>query len=175
MDLVSPRPFASGKQCKGKQRAESNAHGRAEPALLDRIADEEKAAQRERESSDPDRPLGAEALFQADWRPCCFRGLDRDFLRFQRFRLSKLCRLGLSWLRHDRLGLNLSGSCLLDAADQAGLKPRHPVFKQAQAATRQHRHHERSNGANRHGKNGDDQEIPRIHHACAPRPTRAGC
>ena len=171
MDLVSPRPFAGSDQCKRKQRAKSDAHGRPEPTLLDRIADEEKAAERKRKSPDPDHPLGAEALFEADWRPCCSRG----FLRLQRFRLSRLCRLGLGWLRHDRLGLNLGGSCFLDAADQSGdaaLKPRHPVLKQVQAATRPHHHHKRSNGANRHGKNGENQKSPHVHHACTVGPVR---
>ena len=45
-------------------RAEQDAHAGAEPALLDRVADQENAAERQREAADPHHPLGAEALFQ---------------------------------------------------------------------------------------------------------------
>ena len=46
--------------------ASSDAGAGSEPALLDRLADQEEAAKRERDAAGPDHPLRAEALFEAD-------------------------------------------------------------------------------------------------------------
>ncbi len=64
--LAAARPFAGDDEREREQRAEDDAHAGAEPSLLDRIAHQEEAAEHERDAADPDDPLSAEALFQAD-------------------------------------------------------------------------------------------------------------
>ena len=63
--LAAPRPFAGRDQRDRQQRAERHPHAGPDQALLDRIAHQEEAAEREREAADPDHPLGAEALLEA--------------------------------------------------------------------------------------------------------------
>ena len=64
-DLFRPaRPFAEGDQRCGKDAGEENAHAGTEVPLIDRVADEEDAAERERQSADPDHPAGADALLE---------------------------------------------------------------------------------------------------------------
>ena len=74
--LGSPEPFAGRHQSEREQRTESNAHARAEHALLDGIAHQQHAAERQREAADPDGPARAEPLFQR----CCRSGCDRAAL-----------------------------------------------------------------------------------------------
>jgi hypothetical protein len=66
--LAAPRPFAGDDEGGGEQRAERDPHGGADEALLDRVAHKENAAERERETTDPDRPLRAQALLEAHRR-----------------------------------------------------------------------------------------------------------
>ena len=76
--LGPARPFAGGDERGRQQCAERDPHGRSEQALLDRVAYEKDAAERERNAADPDRPLGAETLLEAhagcrDRRRCGWR------------------------------------------------------------------------------------------------------
>ncbi len=53
----------------GEQRGEKDPHARPEQALLDRVAHQENAAERQRQAADPHHPLGAESFFQRGrWR-----------------------------------------------------------------------------------------------------------
>ena len=78
--------------------AEQDAHAGTEQPGLDRIADQEEAAERERQAADPDHPAGADALLEAGlglrrraaawrrrdpgrWRRRVERGDFRDRLR----------------------------------------------------------------------------------------------
>ena len=45
--------------------AEQRAHAGSEQAGLDRIADHEESAERQRQAADPDHPAGADAFFEA--------------------------------------------------------------------------------------------------------------
>ena len=63
--LGPARPFARGDERGRQQCAERDPHRRSEQALLDRVADEKDAAERERKAADPDRPLRAETLLEA--------------------------------------------------------------------------------------------------------------
>ena len=63
--LGPARPFARGDERGRQQCAERDPHGRSEQALLDRVAYEKDAAERERKAADPDRPLRAETLLEA--------------------------------------------------------------------------------------------------------------
>ena len=63
--LAPARPFAGGDERGRQQCAERDPHGRSEQALLDRVAYEKDAAERERNAADPDRPLRAETLLEA--------------------------------------------------------------------------------------------------------------
>ena len=94
--LAPARPFAGADQRGRQQRAERDPHAGAEQALLDRVAHEKDAAERERKAADPDRPLRAEALLQAHarrrrsrwrrgwWRRCDRRGGGAHRLGFAR-------------------------------------------------------------------------------------------
>ena len=62
--------LAAADQNQPEQAGHGQPHAGAEDAGLDRIADEEKAAQRQRQTADPDRPARAE------------RGLDVGLLRY---------------------------------------------------------------------------------------------
>ena len=64
--LGAPRPFADCDQRKRQQGAEKNPHPRADQALLDGIAHQKNAAERERHAANPNHPAGAEAFFKAD-------------------------------------------------------------------------------------------------------------
>ena len=66
VDLAAPRPFARGDQSKSDNSGKHHARAGPEPALLDRIADEEEATERERDAAGPDDPLRAKALLEAD-------------------------------------------------------------------------------------------------------------
>ena len=63
-EFVASCPFAGDDQQRGKQRAKKYPHARAEQALLNRIAHEEDAAERQRQTADPHHPLGAKLFFQ---------------------------------------------------------------------------------------------------------------
>ena len=69
-DLASARPFAGGDQSERDDAGEHDAGTRTEPALLDRVADQEEAAERERDAAGPHHPLRAKALLEADLRLC---------------------------------------------------------------------------------------------------------
>ena len=62
--LGAAEPFAGGNEGEREERAERNAHAGSEYALLDRIAHQQQAAERQRQAADPDRPARAEPLFQ---------------------------------------------------------------------------------------------------------------
>ena len=64
--LLPPGPFAAGDQRGREQRAEEQPDLGPEQAGFDRIAHQEDAAERQRNAADPDHPLGAEALLEAD-------------------------------------------------------------------------------------------------------------
>ena len=63
--LLAARPFAGGKQRQRERAAEQGAHAGPEQPRVDRIADHEEAAERQRQSADPDHPAGADALLEA--------------------------------------------------------------------------------------------------------------
>ena len=106
--LGAPRPFAGGDQRKRQQGAEKNPHARADQALLDRIAHQKDAAERERHAADPDHPAGAEFFFEADFlrgrwhrrgrRKRHRRGRTRWWLRWRR----GLSRCDSNWSRRRR-------------------------------------------------------------------------
>jgi len=106
-DFAAPRPFAGRDQARSEQRAEEDAHAGPEQILLDRVAYEENAAEREREAADPHYPLRAEALFQRRLGRCRRR---RWWDRRQRRRRARACferrRRGIRKRRrrHDALG-----------------------------------------------------------------------
>ena len=58
----SPRGDQRGRE----QRTEEQPQAGADQACLDRIFDQEDAAERERHAADPDRPAGAEFFLEAD-------------------------------------------------------------------------------------------------------------
>ncbi len=62
--LAPPQPLAGADESRRKERAERDPHAGPDPALLDRIAHHEDAAERERESADPDHPAGTEPLLE---------------------------------------------------------------------------------------------------------------
>ena len=53
-------------RCERQQRAERDPDAGADQALLDRVAHQKYAAERERDAADPDDPAGAEPLLEAD-------------------------------------------------------------------------------------------------------------
>ena len=63
--LVAARPFAGCDEGGREQPAEEQPHAGPDQAGLDRIFDEEDAAERERHAADPDGPAGAELFFEA--------------------------------------------------------------------------------------------------------------
>ena len=62
--LLAARPFAGGQQRQREGAAEQGAHAGPEQSGVDRIADHEEAAERQRQSADPDHPAGADALLE---------------------------------------------------------------------------------------------------------------
>ena len=65
--LAAARPFAGRDQREPRAaRRGTMPHAGADQARLDRVAHQEDAAERERDAADPDHPLGAEALLEAD-------------------------------------------------------------------------------------------------------------
>src|SRR5207253_1829166 len=60
----APCPFAGRDQRNGEQSAEEDAHTGTEPALLDRVANQEEAAECDCHAADPYHPLGAEPFLQ---------------------------------------------------------------------------------------------------------------
>ena len=62
----SARPFADRNQGGGEQRAERDAHARADQSLLDRVTHQKDAAEGKCNAADPNHPAGAEPLFKAD-------------------------------------------------------------------------------------------------------------
>ena len=63
--LPAPQPLARGDEQRREKRTERDPYAGADPALLNRIAHQENAAQRERDAADPYDPTGAEALLEA--------------------------------------------------------------------------------------------------------------
>src|SRR5262245_65475044 len=95
LDLAPPGPFAGADQSERYDASENHPLRRAEPALLDRIADEEEAAEGEGDATGPDRPLRAEALLETRFR---FDGRRRRRGRLRdgfRHRADRLVRLDL--------------------------------------------------------------------------------
>ena len=168
MDLAPPRPFAGGDQGERDDAGEHHARAGPEPALLDRIADQEEAAEREGDAAGPHHPLRAEALFEADpsrrWP-----GRGR-----RRCRLVGLCR-------RRRLGLGCERLLLLrllgnDGSDRRGrrrlvgkrrelpFEPGDAQLELLEAFPRAHRHDEADHRQNRDGENGRDEKVERVHH-----------
>ena len=63
--LLAARPFAGRQQRQRERAAEQGAHAGPEQPGLDRVADHEEAAERQRQAADPDHPAGADALLEA--------------------------------------------------------------------------------------------------------------
>ncbi len=63
-----PRPFAGNDQRDRQQRPERDPHAGAKQPLLDRVAHEKDAAERDCDAADPDRPLRAEPFLEAHRR-----------------------------------------------------------------------------------------------------------
>ena len=62
--LAASQPLAASRESRREKPAECDAHAGPDPALLDRIAHQEDAAEREREAADPDHPAGAEPFLE---------------------------------------------------------------------------------------------------------------
>lgn len=160
------RPFAGGDQSKRHGVCEQDPHARPEPALLDRITDEEEAAERERNAAGPDHPLRAETLLQADlglggrgwrWGWGSGRGLSasggnrRLFVR-RSFRLLGGRKQALRDGRRDRLGVRGFAGQPCEPA----FEPGDPEFEPFNALPRAHRHDDADHRENRDGENGND-------------------
>ncbi len=155
--LLAAGPFAGGKQRCRKQSAEEHARGGAEQAGFDRVAHEEKSAQRKRQAADPDHPARAEALFEA--RRCAAEALPLQAAAGgssgsggcgQRFRLGwRLCdRLGLRLGRNGRRERRFIGRGSGDdggARRRAGLELCEPRLDVVQLVARRHGEDERGN------------------------------
>ena len=84
-DLAPARELAQADQNGREDRAENDAQSRTEQSRLDGVADQEDAAERQRDAADPHHPLRAEALFEIAeirparyWRRCiCRRRIAR--------------------------------------------------------------------------------------------------
>ena len=100
--LAPARPFAGADERGGQQRAERDPHAGAEQALLDRVAHEKDAAERERKAAHPDRPLRAEALLQAHARRRPSRRRSGWWRRYGRGGGAR--RLGFAWRGRIRRG-----------------------------------------------------------------------
>jgi len=121
--------------------------------LLDRIADEEEAAERQGDAAGPDHPLGAEALLEADFgfgRRCNRRRGDR----FGRGR-SRFAR-GVGHRFRQRARNGLGRSRFAAGAGKARLEPGDAELEPLDALARAHRHDDADDGENRDGENGDD-------------------
>ena len=66
--FLTAQPFAAANQRDGEQSAEGDPHARSDQPLLDRIAHEKEAAERERDAADPHDPARAELLFEVRLR-----------------------------------------------------------------------------------------------------------
>ena len=62
--FLAARPFAGQQQGQREQAAQNRAHAGAEQAGLDRIANHEEAAERQRQSADPHHPAGADCFLE---------------------------------------------------------------------------------------------------------------
>ena len=63
-DFAAAGQFAERDQHEGQDRAKNDAQARSKQTRFDRIANEENAAERERDAADPDHPLRAEAALE---------------------------------------------------------------------------------------------------------------
>jgi len=63
--LLAAGPFARCKQRQRERAAEQGAHARPEQPRVDRIADHEETAERQRQTADPDHPAGADTLLES--------------------------------------------------------------------------------------------------------------
>ena len=67
--LAAAQNLAGGDQREGEHEAKRHACARTEPALFDRVANEQKATEGQRDTADIDRPVRAKRLFEtARWR-----------------------------------------------------------------------------------------------------------
>ena len=160
-DLVAPGPFAGGDQGERHGGSEQDSLEFAKPALLDRLAHEEEAAERQRNAAGPDHPLGAKAFLQAD-RGLGGRGRGRGRRRSLRrrrglvlgFRLGRLCRLRQG--SRDRLGRG-------GFAGEPPFEPGKPEFEPFEALPRVHRHDDADHGEHRNGENESDKSAEHVH------------
>ncbi len=111
--LLAAGPFADAEQRQRKQAAEEGTHAWSEQAGLDGVADQEKAAERERQPADPDHPACADGFLEARLgrRKRRWRGSLWHCLRFG---LGRRNRRGLGneidgWRQRWRLGSRLIG------------------------------------------------------------------
>ncbi len=172
MDLGAARPFAGGDEQARQQRAQDDSGAGPEPSLLDRVADEEKAAKGECYAPDPDHPLGAEALLQADMRLGRRRG---SFRRDPRLRLMRRLfaftrGFGLRPRKtdgHRRRGQLVQHRRRLvrGEAGEARFDTGQPKFEALQALPRPHREHDGDDGRDR---NGESEQYQQSEHGCAP-------
>ena len=91
-DLPAPRQFADADQCEREHAAADHPQPRAEQTLLDRVAHQQDAAERQCDAADPHHPLRAEALFQVGeigtrrgqgrWRRCAVDACRRRLRLF---------------------------------------------------------------------------------------------
>jgi hypothetical protein len=66
LQQIEPRPFADRDQGGREQRPERNAHAWTDQPLLDRVAHQKDAAERERDAANPNHPAGAEPFLKTD-------------------------------------------------------------------------------------------------------------
>ena len=64
LQQIEPRPFADRDQGGREQRPERNAHAWTDQPLLDRVAHQKDAAERERDAANPNHPAGAEPFLK---------------------------------------------------------------------------------------------------------------
>jgi hypothetical protein len=118
-------PLAQGQEDKAQERPAAQAHAGAKPALLDRPAREEQAAQRQRHAAEPDQP----ALGEPGLEPAFGRG-RRDGRRGRGHDLGRRLRLDgrRAGRRSGRRRGDLEpGERRLDLA-QAPLEPTHAAM-----------------------------------------------
>ena len=110
--FVAAGPFAGCDEGGREQPAEEQPHAGPDQAGLDRIFDEEDAAERERHAADPDGPAGAELFFEALGGLLVGRGRRRRRWRWRRSRCGGARGFGCRLRRARRLGFDrFDGRC----------------------------------------------------------------
>ena len=162
LDLTAPGPFAGPDQSERHEAREKHPLRRAEPALLDRIANEEEAAERERDAAGPDRPLRAEALLETGF---CLDGRRRRRGRVRdgfRHGADRLVRSGLFLGRGVRgrgegCGRSLRRRFKIGPVGKPSLERVEPLLSPREPRAHAQRQHQACDGDDRNGEEGEDE------------------